>query len=243
MNKVLLLTACINPEGMALTVLQDSNERTLQYYKALDFYIANTKLPILIVENTGFDLNPYLIEKNYSDRVEYITFQGNSFDKKLGKGFGEYLIFNKAMAESKLIRNADVVIKISGRYIVSNIKEIEKSICNTDTLYVNYSRINGKCLCDSRLFGSPTFFINGYFLPLCKSINDTEGVYFEHVLYESKAKWLKDGFLHREFRFPLLIRGITGSTGRQIKQQSAPYVRAFLKYLLHKFGYLENRHL
>ena len=33
MNIVLLLTACVNPNGMAFTALQDGEERLIQYIK------------------------------------------------------------------------------------------------------------------------------------------------------------------------------------------------------------------
>ena len=36
-STVILLTACISPDGMAYTALQDSNERKRQYIDAIKF--------------------------------------------------------------------------------------------------------------------------------------------------------------------------------------------------------------
>ena len=52
-NITLLLTACINPNGMSYTVLQDPNERKIQYEEALNYYLTKTKCKIVFVENTG----------------------------------------------------------------------------------------------------------------------------------------------------------------------------------------------
>ena len=39
---VLLMTACINPQGMSKTVLQNKEERLTQYKTALNWYLRNT---------------------------------------------------------------------------------------------------------------------------------------------------------------------------------------------------------
>lgn len=56
-NKVIVLTACINPKGMAYTALQNIEERKKQYTTALKWYLENTTLPIVFVENTGYDIS------------------------------------------------------------------------------------------------------------------------------------------------------------------------------------------
>ena len=58
---VILLTACVNPNGMSKTVLQDVELRRKQYVNALNFYLQETSLPICFVENTGFDMSFTLI--------------------------------------------------------------------------------------------------------------------------------------------------------------------------------------
>ena len=42
MEYILLLTACINPDGMPFTCLADVGVRKKQYIEALNFYLKNT---------------------------------------------------------------------------------------------------------------------------------------------------------------------------------------------------------
>ena len=46
---VLLLTACINPNGMSYTVVQDIELRKKQYRESLSFYLTHTKYKIVLL--------------------------------------------------------------------------------------------------------------------------------------------------------------------------------------------------
>ena len=50
---VILLTSCVNPNGMPFTALSDINVRKQQYLEALSFYVYNTSLPIVYVDNSN----------------------------------------------------------------------------------------------------------------------------------------------------------------------------------------------
>ena len=85
---------------MPFTALVDTSERLRQYREALDFYLHHTSLPIVFCENTLCDFSGdyrcYLDE----GRLEYITFDGNTFDKSKGKGYGEAMIMEEALNRS-----------------------------------------------------------------------------------------------------------------------------------------------
>ena len=57
MNTTILLTACIDPKGMAFTTLQNKEVRLQQYLDALNYYLYNTNLNIVFVENTGYNIS------------------------------------------------------------------------------------------------------------------------------------------------------------------------------------------
>lgn len=116
----ILLTACINPNGMNCTVLQDADKRRRQYIDAINFYLSNTSVPIVFVENSNEDLSPYFTDAIKYKRLECVTFDGNNFDNRRGKGYGEALILLKAWSSST-IRESDYVIKITGRLLINNI--------------------------------------------------------------------------------------------------------------------------
>lgn len=127
-RSVILLTACVNPNGMANTVLQDASIRKSQYVDALNFYLTNTSLPIVFVENTNTDFSLDFHNWIETGRLEYITFEGNSgFDKTKGKGYGEALMILYAIQHSVMLRNCKHLIKITGRLQVKNINRIANS--------------------------------------------------------------------------------------------------------------------
>lgn len=123
----ILLTACVNPNGMSYTVLQDSNIRVEQYKNALNFYLKETKLPIIFCENTLCDFREDYKIYIESGRLEYLTFEGNDFDRMRGKGYGESLIMKYAVENSVIIHDSKYVIKITGRLIVKDIVRIASS--------------------------------------------------------------------------------------------------------------------
>lgn len=122
---ILLLTACVNPDGMAYTALQDPAVRMDQYVNALRYYIDNTDLKIVVCENTCSDFSGQFAKEKSIGRLEYLTFDGNGYDRSLGKGYGEALIMQYALLHSQTIRQSDgYVVKVTGRIIVENIQEI-----------------------------------------------------------------------------------------------------------------------
>ena len=84
MEYILLLTACINPDGMPFTCLADVGVRKKQYIEALNFYLKNTTRKIVFVENSGTDISSSF--KDFQHRIEFLCFDGNlCFDKRKGK--------------------------------------------------------------------------------------------------------------------------------------------------------------
>ena len=224
---IILLTACVNPCGMPFTVLNDKSERLRQYREALDFYLRETTLPIVFCENTLCDFSEDYKEHITAGRLEYITFDGNNFDKSKGKGYGEALIMEEAFRISKLLGQCDFVVKITGRLIVRNISQLVKDNRRmiTDTIQTFYPHDN---MTDSRLVILPKSFCHKDFLAKKNSINDTQGYFFEHLLYDtiiSRKKYVFVPFLHVP-----LIDGMSGSTGNLYNSDTA-------KYSHHRFAF------
>ncbi|GAT62861.1 hypothetical protein [Paludibacter jiangxiensis] len=209
----ILMTACINPNGMPFTYLQDVNEREEQYIKAINHYLEHTNFDIVFCNNSGEDISDKI--KTNTKRFEYLTFQGNSFDHHLGKGYGEMIILKYALSHSQFIKNSDYIIKITGRLIVSNLIQ---SIYTTNLIWLfkknklYFTDINRDSkLIDSRCFIANKYFfersiINGY------KLNDFKEYYFEHLLFDEV-----NSFNMRNnvclFYPNLAFLGISGSTG------------------------------
>lgn len=220
-DSVLLLTACINPNGMPETAIQDSDVRLSQYLTALEFYLHTTDFKIVFVENSGYDLSANFQSEISSGRMEFITFQGNDFDHSLGKGYGESLVIEKALADSKLLRTHSVIIKVTGRHIVKNINVIHRiasRLASSSSFVV--------CEINKRFRGAKSdLFIGTFdfferFIANKHKINESIGVWFEHVLFETIEEHCKHG---GEFQFlpvPMKQSGQSGSMGVEFKKPS-----------------------
>lgn len=237
MNFVLLLTACVNPNGMAYTVLQAPNLRIEQYLKALKWYLANTKIPILFVENTGYDISPMFQSEIASERLEVLTFKGNNYERSIGKGYGEALIIEYAINHSELLKKQDKisVVKITGRLICKNINTILRRLSCSDAVYTNFGLdLQKQKIGNSRFFVAPVLFLQQYFLPGKDRLNDRQHFYFEHLLYEASLHWIADGYKAKEFILPLNITGQSGTFGIQYRIESHAFIKSFVKYWVHK---------
>lgn len=210
-RKVILLTACVNPNGMSKTALQDTEVRKKQYISALYFYLEQTNLPIVFVENTGNDFS--LEFKHYVNnrRLEYISFNGNDYDRSLGKGYGEAIIIQYALRNSKLLTNAEYVIKITGRVKIININEIVDSKLLAFNNVVRCSFLDSRFMITSVIV-IPLNVLRKFSENCIDLINDNDNRYFEYVLNDFLCanKSLK---LVPFFK-PIQIEGISGSLNR-----------------------------
>lgn len=221
MDTVILLTGCINPNGMTFTHLTDANERQRQYIDAIHYYLKKTECKIIFCENSNTDINPFF--ENNSDRLEMLTFKGNQ-DKKRGKGYGEAEIIEYAFKESDWLKEDKIIIKITGRLIVNNIKHIVKSLKSKKEFITCIFHSDLK-FADSRIICATSSFYKEFYNKK-NMINDSCGVFFEHIL---SSTVLESSIPFIPFPEEPLITGISGSTG-QIYQ-----VR--LSNFMHKVSY------
>lgn len=216
---VILLTACIDPGGMALTALTDVDERRRQYTEALRFYLDSTELPVVFTENSGCDISTPFAKDIAEGRLEMFTFAGNK-DKTKGKGYGEAEIIEYALAHSKAIAQCRHIIKITGRLTVRNIADIIKQQQHSHNDHVSCVFHTDFSFADSRIFVASPALLHD-FLTRREQMNDGAGVYFEHILAntikESDCSFLP--FSH----YPL-IEGCSGSNGAKYSDQ--PFSKA-----------------
>lgn len=228
-KKLIFLTACVNPNGMGDTAIQDTNVRLRQYVGAANYYIAHTQNKILIVENTGVDLTAYL--PRLPERLEVMTFKGNDFDRRRGKGYGEALIMEYASQHSRFYSEADMIVKITGRDIVTNVNGLIREASNPDFVYARYSSHNGHLCCLSRFLVFPRKFLDEKFLPNIDRLDDSKEYFFEDFVFDMARRHI------REFFRPVMVRGVSGSTGKPLPRSYSMYLESAFKYFLHKAGF------
>ena len=236
MDNIILLTACINPGGMPFTVVSDATQRLNQYLLALQFYLQNTSCPIVFVDNSNMDKTPFLeYESQYGSRLEILSFDGNKV-KTQGEGLGEMEIIEYALIHSKfnLLLDKHRIVKITGRLIVRNINSLLK--CDKWHLYPYKSIVchvnSDLTFADSRIFISLGSFMN-LLVKQKKYLNDTKGIYFEHLLCQQIKQQKTFTF------FPFItephFEGISGSTGIKYEKPNTSLLYK-LRYLNFQMG-------
>lgn len=238
MNQCILLTACVNPGKMTLTHLKDSSERLNQYKTALDFYLNETDIPIVFCENTNTDFSSEYQQYIKSGRLEYLTFDGNNYDVRKGKGYGEAIIIKYAFNHSRIIKQSSIIIKITGRLVCKNINQLVGKCNKPETIYSSlYADKRGHILADSRVLVAPNLFWVNSFLHLADNINDSNNIFFEHIFYLSSLRGKKQGFSFKEIWFPIEIEGTSGTSGISYTIGFFPKIKFYIHYFLHRLGY------
>ena len=239
----ILLTACVNPNDMTHTALQDTQERMNQYKRAILWYIEHTDLPVVVVENSNTDLLAEFANFIKEGRLEYIFFDGNNYPRELGKGLGEALIIKYALDNSYILKSYDSFIKITGRLILNNINDIIHKV-KPGVIYSNTIFIDGKGVNFCHVFIANRNFILNYFLPYIVKLDDSKGFYFEHLLFEAISKWERNGGNHSEFFHELKVMGRRGTNNENYYTPTRlGALKSVAKYYLHRWGLFRNHRL
>lgn len=143
MSYTLLMTWTIKPDPKVKKWYNwsiDPETRIKQYYKALDYYIKNSKFSnIVFCENSTFSyerFSPLKIEcEQRWKKFEYITFKWD-VNKTIEKthAYWDMECIDYAINHSSLLNNNNSFYKITGRYIYKNIENILSATSN----YKNY---------------------------------------------------------------------------------------------------------
>lgn len=233
---ILLLTGCINPNGMTMTALSNQEERKKQYVEAIHYYLTKTNYPIVFSENSGTDISHLFKKEIKSGRLEYLSFSGNQ-NKEKGKGYGECEIIQYALCNSKIIHFAKDkrIAKITGRLIIRNINRIARVHSILFPKNSVFCAINSNLsFPDSRFIIAPECFYHT-FLKSKEAINDSQGYYFEHALCDTIKR--EKQFPYSPFFLMPQIEGISGSSGEIYQKEEMSFSFA-IKYL--KYTYLQR---
>ena len=213
---LLIITGAVNP-GQDAGIVKTGTEKSRkeQYYDSLERCIRSEAFTrIVFCDNTAagtaFFEPLYALAESLSVQLELFSFSGDSEAvTRQGKGYGEGEIMEYVMANSKLVKESDYMVKLTGRLSVDNLKKIvsrmDKNCC-----YFNIPNRTRREMADTRFYAMPIKLFQDFLQKEYVRVDDKNGYYLEYV-YTDIIK--KNGL--RTYNMPLYprITGLSGSTG------------------------------
>jgi len=134
---ILLTTTVIVQPHKCYLYQTNPQERLNDYLKAITNWLNNTKLNIVVVENSGYTFNELSdLLSLHNNRFELIRFNESDLEdahflrNNNSKGSSEVYSINYAFNNSKLLQNSKFIIKITGRYFISEFEDYLSKIIN-----------------------------------------------------------------------------------------------------------------
>jgi len=217
----LILTCTINVKNIAHMKRSDTYLRLKDYKLTFLKWLKNKNVKeIIFVENSNYDLSEFrkmALEFKAEKKIEFISYDGQKFPRKLGKGFGESQAIERVISDSLFFLKNEKFIKINGRYYVPNISNFLEFFSKTDSHIMADLSLN-LTWSDSRLFGGSKKFFSEYLVSETRKTNDSIGLYFEYLLAASIHRAIADGLKWVIPPCPAVIDGVSGTSGRRYEQ-------------------------
>lgn len=220
-NIVLLLTACVNPGNVPYVARRDPDKRLNDYINSLKYWLhLPSIMNIVFCENSGFDLSDIQeairINNPYHKKVEALSFYGQPVHPEYGKGYGEMKIINYALEHSNIIKESNIVLKVTGRLIVANAAAISEAVSKTNGIDVFCDLRGNLTTADSRFFCATPRFLREYFMSFQESVDESTGISFEDALARAVHLAMADGLSWSMLPHAHDLRGISGTSNRRI---------------------------
>ena len=208
--------------GIWERVLVASSVRLKDYGRALNRWLSDATFEsIVFCENSAYDLS--ILRRVAGDRVQFLSFSGNEYPRHLGKGFGEMLILGHALSVIPF-REDDLIVKVTGRYFVRNAHALVSYMRDQQDCEV-FCNLYADGTAESRIFAASARFFKEHLLVLRERVNDTAGVYFEHVLAAAVGGAIQDGVHLASLPETPDIVGISGTHDRNFNPSTIERVR------------------
>lgn len=129
----LILSASIKPNAMADVSIVDPAAREADYLSTLRYYLEHHPgfKRIVFIDNSGWPLDRFkeLADSVAPDRqIELISLNLNDFPPHLGKSYGEMLLLERGIEQSRLVHESIYLAKLTGRTPLLNLTQVVQSI-------------------------------------------------------------------------------------------------------------------
>lgn len=247
----LFLTATIDIKGMQKAYPTVPETRQQDYFNSLRYYINHHPQirKIIFVENSGWSLERVkqaVADNPHDKEVEFISLNSNDFPRGLGKGYGESLLLEKGLEQSKIIHTVTHFAKMTGRIYLTNMTELLASVRQPYDCLCDYKdqgwrlkRFAGEKSasphCDTRFLVFRKEFYTEYIKPLHqrhrKSAGESACFYLESQFYQAIQTTAGKTVISR---FPIEpdFRGVAGHFGGKDYSSSEERVKFKMRSLM-----------
>lgn len=205
----ILLTATIDPRGMTRLKRSAPAAREADYATALAFW-QKQGLPVVFCENSGTRSPKIDALAAKHNQTEILVFKDPNHLPERGKGYGEMRIVAHALSHSSLLGQADLIIKVTGRYRIRNFAAFVKPFQHSDAdVLANFERF--LTWVDTRFLAFRAAFFREHVAPQTESVDDSTDNGFEKVWARAVHRGLASGVIWRPLpEFPI-IDGVYGT--------------------------------
>jgi len=227
---VLLLTATVDTGQVVFIKRRDPKRRFKDYEKALKKWC---RVPvfhsIIFCENSAFDISSLrkwaASAPEARTRLRFVSFRGNDFPPHLGKGYGDIDTLKHAISLAGL-DGETILMKVTGRYYVRNVNALCDQIRAHPECEVFGNMDSARRWADFIIFAAKVSFYEKYLFPLHSHINDSAGVYSEHVLADAIQAGMAAGIRWMPWTCPLRLSGVSGTFNEPYSGPRYPIARA-----------------
>ena len=204
--------------------------RFQDYKKSFNFWVNNMFVnKIILIEKLNFDLNYFkeIAKKIKNKKIEIISSNSNNtYNKSLGKGYGQYLCLKEIFDKSQIAKNTKYFIDVTGRHCIKNFKAIIQDIIkNKSDVYINITA-NLK-FADANIYGGTKKFFINYLLPETKKTNDSKNKIFENCVANATLKAVSEGMNLSKTPIYADIDGFIGTNGKKYKQNIIKKIKLY----------------
>lgn len=250
----LFLTATIDIKGMPKAYPTVPEMRQEDYFNSLKYYIHYHPQvrKIIFVENSGYSLDrvrQVIVDNPHNKEVEFISLNCNEFPRKLGKGYGESLLLEKGLEQSKLIHSVTHFAKMTGRIYLNNLTELLASIRQPYDCLCDYKDQGWRLKqfageksasphCDTRFLVFRKEFYAEHIKPLHQRHRESAGesacFYLESQFYQAIQKAAASKTVISRFPIEPDFRGVAGHFGGKDYSSSKERAKFKMRLLMRK---------
>lgn len=212
----IVLTGTIKPNSNFVAV-KSVDERRKQYLEAIKYYCRFC--PVWFLENSEYDIESDNEFKKIDGLIVVKCPVSKAYDK--GKGYQEFEMLDRFFLRNDI---PEIIIKVTGRYIIDDFSRIVRDSLAMDEASVLIDLHKKYNYADTYLLTFKTSYYRKNLMGLFKRVNDSIGIYVEHIYYEYFMKHQEDCRLYKN---ECDIYGVSGSSGKIYEHRA--WWKKFLK--------------